>query len=450
MKQSPKVTPATPSSVSINAIIKTLMDEYDATVLYNAKVAKDVDGNNKELIEQVYTHDAACRVIRSLTEEMRAVKADLDQARQEIEVPVAAPENDAQEMEEETVEGITDAILERLSANATKLTEQRKQRGRKPPPELTSTSEISKFEVKSNFPALHSASVPGITCLDIHQNVLVTGGKDRNIVIFDKDQQEIIASCKGHQKAIVNVIHHPDKQVVLSASQDATVRVWNYENEEKVSQNRFKLHSDAITDLSLHPTNDFCLTTSKDKSWIFSDLNTGAELIRTYDDDIPSSGKFHPDGLIFATGTSRAEVRIWDLKSSAQGNAKPATQPLRGHSGPVEAIAFSENGFHLATASRSNEVKLWDLRRLKNFKTLTLSESFKVRHLMFDKSGTYLSVVGNDIRVFRIKEWNEVVRLTKHTDDVTCSKWGHMASELFTSSLDRTVKIFSLNKKNDD
>ena len=113
----------------------------------------------------------------------------------------------------------------------------------------------------------------------------------------------------------------------------------------------------------------------------------GAELIRTYDDDVPSSGKFHPDGLIFATGTSRAEVRIWDLKSSAQGNAKPATQPLRGHSGPVEAIAFSENGFHLATASRSNEVKLWDLRRLKNFKTLTLSESFKVRHLMFDKSG---------------------------------------------------------------
>ena len=48
---------------------------------------------------------------------------------------------------------------------------------------------------------------------------------------------------------------------------------------------------------------------------------------------------------------------------------------------------FSENGFHLATASRGNEVKLWDLRRLKNIKTLTLSDSFKVRHLQFDKSG---------------------------------------------------------------
>ena len=51
---------------------------------------------------------------------MRAVKADLDQARQEIEVPAAAPEGtEGQPMEEEAVEGITDAILERLSANAT-------------------------------------------------------------------------------------------------------------------------------------------------------------------------------------------------------------------------------------------------------------------------------------------------------------------------------------------
>ena len=47
-----------------NNVIIFSRDEYDATILYNAKVAKDVDGNNQELIEQVYTHDAACRVIR--------------------------------------------------------------------------------------------------------------------------------------------------------------------------------------------------------------------------------------------------------------------------------------------------------------------------------------------------------------------------------------------------
>ena len=66
--------------MSISAIIKSLRDEYDATVLYNAKMQKDVKGNNQELIEQLYTHDAATRVIRALTEQMIGVRVELEKA----------------------------------------------------------------------------------------------------------------------------------------------------------------------------------------------------------------------------------------------------------------------------------------------------------------------------------------------------------------------------------
>ncbi len=38
-----------------------------------------------------------------------------------------------------------------------------------------------------------------------------------------------------------------------------------------------------------------------------------------------------------------------------------------GHSAPVRALAFSENGYHLASCA-DDCVKLWDLRKLKNFK----------------------------------------------------------------------------------
>jgi len=446
IKQSPKVTPAEPNAMSISSIIKSLRDEYDATVLYNAKMQKDVRSNNGELTDQLYTHDAATRVIRALTEQMIQVRVELEKARQEDAERVAEERKEMkdEQMEDEEEKGMTEAIMERLQSNAKRLTGERKGRSRKPPPELASQSDLAEYAVKHNYPALHSASVPGITCLDVHDNIMVTGGNDRSVVIFNSAEQEIIATCKGHQKAIASVVHHPTRQSVISTSIDSTVRIWNYENEENVTQTKMKFHQDHVTDLSLHPISDYMLTTSKDKSWLFSDINTGTELIRTFDDDQVTSGQFHPDGLIFATGTSRAEVKIWDLKSSSQGNAKPAAQPLRGHLGPVEAIAFSENGFHLATASRGNEVKLWDLRKLKNVKTLTMSDSFKVRHLQFDKSGQYLSVAGNDVRIFRIKEWNEVVRLSAHTDDVTCSRWGHMASKITTCSMDRTVKVFSL------
>ena len=75
---------------------------------------------------------------------------------------------------EEDDRGMTEAIMERLQSNAKRLTEQRKGRSRKPPADLASQSDLAQYEVKHNFPALHSASVPGITCLDVNDNVMVS------------------------------------------------------------------------------------------------------------------------------------------------------------------------------------------------------------------------------------------------------------------------------------
>lgn len=69
-----------------------------------------------------------------------------------------------------------------------------------------------------------------------------------------------------------------------------------------------------------------------------------------------------------------------------------------GHSGAITAMSFSENGYYLATAAEDFCVKLWDLRKLKNFKTLQLNDSYLVKDLSFDQSGTYLAVAGSDVR----------------------------------------------------
>ena len=69
-----------------------------------------------------------------------------------------------------------------------------------------------------------------------------------------------------------------------------------------------------------------------------------------------------------------------------------------GHSGPITAISFSENGYYLATAADDACVKLWDLRKLKNFKTLQMDEGYVIKDLCFDQSGTYLAVAGTDVR----------------------------------------------------
>lgn len=71
---------------------------------------------------------------------------------------------------------------------------------------------------------------------------------------------------------------------------------------------------------------------------------------------------------------------------------------LSGHSGPITAISFSENGYYLATAAEDCCVRLWDLRKLKTVKTLPLEEGYEIKDLCFDQSGTYLAVAGTDVR----------------------------------------------------
>lgn len=61
-----------------------------------------------------------------------------------------------------------------------------------------------------------------------------------------------------------------------------------------------------------------------------------------------------------------------------------------GHSGPITSIAFSENGYYLATAADDSSVKLWDLRKLKNFKTLQLDNNFEVCDVPFSPTASLL------------------------------------------------------------
>lgn len=56
-----------------------------------------------------------------------------------------------------------------------------------------------------------------------------------------------------------------------------------------------------------------------------------------------------------------AWCRIWEVRQ------QKAVAACEGHAGAIRCLAFSENGYHLASAS-DDCIKLWDLRKLANFK----------------------------------------------------------------------------------
>ncbi|CAG9783459.1 unnamed protein product [Diatraea saccharalis] len=397
--------------------------------------------------------------------------------------------------------GMSAEVVSRLQERATALTQERKRRGRTVPEGLVAPDQIRAFLTLASHPGLHSASVPGILALDINpsdHSKLLTGGNDRNATVFNKDTEQVVAILKGHTKKVTRVIYHPDEDTVITASPDHTIRVWNVPtlssrlvtesqrvrndssesphflatrlpecsvvaNEhkqslseqpndigvlylERMSMRRcqstavLRSHEGAVTGLSLHPTGEYVLSTSRDGHWAFSDIRAGALLARVPDAAAASltTAQFHPDGLIFGTGTDNSQVKIWDLKEQSNVANFP------GHVGPVTSISFSENGYYLATAAEDACVKLWDLRKLKNFKTIQLEEGYVIKELCFDQSGTYLAIAGTDVRVYLCRQWQELKVFNDHTASATGVRFGRNAQYIASTSMDRTLKLYGI------
>ena len=62
------------------------------------------------------------------------------------------------------------------------------------PDELVGSDLVRNYRTQSSHVGLHSASVPGILCMDIQPidtNKILTGGNDKNAVVFNKETEQV-------------------------------------------------------------------------------------------------------------------------------------------------------------------------------------------------------------------------------------------------------------------
>jgi WD40 repeat protein/tetratricopeptide (TPR) repeat protein len=263
--------------------------------------------------------------------------------------------------------------------------------------------------------------------------LIVTVSNDNTVKIWNR-KGLLVNTLSGHKARVYGVSFSPDGQQIASASRDGTVRLWNRRG---TLVKTLRGHSDWVMNVSFSPDSQRLASASQDgtvKLW-----DRSGTLLKTLTDHHArvNAVSFSADGKRLASASDDNTVKLW----TADGTL---LKTLRDHSSWVLDVSFSPDSQMLASGSYDNTVKLWsrDGTLLRTLKGSTDS----VAHVRFSPTGKILATTSWDnwVQLWRLDD-TLIKTLEGHKDRVTNVSWSLDGKALASSSQDKSVIVWNLD-----
>ncbi len=201
------------------------------------------------------------------------------------------------------------------------------------------------------------------------KNWIVTGADDYQIRVHNYNTTERIISFEAHPDYIRCLVVHPTQPFVLSAGDDTSIKLWNWEKGWQCQQ-VFEGHLYYVMALSINPkdTNTFasaCLDRTV-KIWSFGN-STPNFTLEAHDQKGVNYVDYYPasDRPYLVTTSDDRTVKIWDYQT------KHCIQTLEGHTSNVSFATYHPNLPIIISGSEDGTVKIWHANTYRLEQTLS-------------------------------------------------------------------------------
>lgn len=194
--------------------------------------------------------------------------------------------------------------------------------------------------------------------------LLVTGGVDTLIKIWDAQKGKPLATLSSSKQSIMNVCFSEDDSYILSAGNDKVARVWAM----KTSRILHTLtgHNNKIYAAGFVRSGEYALTGSHDMTVRIWEMQKGTCTKTINCRSSCNSLGIAPYGNILATAHMDATIKLWSVET---GEPMHSFEGL--HESQVTCCEFSADGTLIISNSRDHKLKLLDVRTNKVIKEFT-------------------------------------------------------------------------------
>jgi WD40 repeat protein len=275
---------------------------------------------------------------------------------------------------------------------------------------------------------------------------LVSASYDKTLRIWDLDTGEQLCILSGHERPVIAAAFSPGGRFVASGAMDHRVRLWD----PPIAPPRptWAGHEEQVLGVAFSPIGGLLASAAADGTlglWD-TDADTPPRVLPAHRDQVRAVA-FSADGSRVASGSADETIRLWD---PANGEPicwdAPAGEPscaLRGHTDPVEALAFSPDGTRLASGSADNTVNLWDPGSGARVNSLREAGG-PVHAVAFSTDGRLLAAASGDRKVWLwdASSGEPLRELSGHGGAVTAVAFTPNGRLLVSASADRTIRFW--------